>query len=1169
MNAVKAVQTFPRPIQVVNLLLVLVLMFSASSAFAAHGFHRGDTPGTPWTGDRGIVETVDQIMSREPRKIRDERESPNTHRHLPTEPTLQDNPLAPSAPQWPLPGTSGSSNGPVQLTPQTVGTSFLGMGFNESGSIPPDSMGGAGPTQILAISNGRIRSFSKTGGSGALNVTTDDFFASVTAGSGTSDPHVRYDRLSGRWFVVMINVAAHNNRILLAVSSGSIITNTSTFTFFQFQQNFDNGDAGLFADYPTLGVDKFALYIGVNNFLSSSGGSATRAGFVVNKASLLAGGPIIVTAFRNLDDDGLGNGIKTPQGVDNDDPAATEGYFIGVDTFSNGKLDIRRISDPGGTPGISPSLTLTVPVTAAPIPQAHRADSLGKKLDALGDRLFAAAIHKNKLTGSNTLCTAHNLEVDTNGVAVAGGGRNGSRWYEIGELTNNPVLIQAGTLFDSSTLNAKGYWIPSVAFSGQGHMALGCTYAASNAFAGIATSGRLRDDPLGSTQSPTLAVVSTTAYNLTESGTVHRWGDFSQVVVDPADDMTMWTFQEYCNAANSWGVRVIQLKAPPPATPISASPSTVTAGQSSVDIIVTGTSTAGSEFFDPGPDTGGPGYPNHIAASINGGGVTVNSITFSNITNITLNVSVSVCAAPGDRTITVTNPDGRSTTSASTLLTIAAPPCISAQPQNQTVAQGSNATFSVAASGTAPLSYQWRLNQNGISSATDSSYTHSNSQCGDPSGYDVIITNSLGSITSSVATLTVVTAPMITMQPPASQTINAGQTATFTVVATNDCGGSLNYQWRLQGTNITGAIASSYSRTNAQFADGGDYTVLVSTLASSVTSTVSALTVLSPPLITQQPQNQTVSQASNALFSVTAAGTVPFSYQWRFNQIEIPGATFTSYTRTNAQCNNLGGYDVVVTNAYGSVTSSIASLTVVTPPGMALQPTNQTVLAGQSVTFIATATNQCGGGLTYQWQFNGTNLAGAETNSLNLASAQPADAGGYALVVTNLAGSVTSAVATLTVIAPPAATFVAGPTNGFVPLTVSFTNLSSGATNYSWAFGDGNTSGTANPMNTYTNVGAFSVTLTAIGAGGTNSFTGTNYVVVSVRPSIFAPVLSGTDFVFSFQTIAAKTYTVQYKDSLEEPNWQTLQTVPGDGTLKTITNSTASPALRFYRLSVQ
>src|SRR5439155_3571984 len=142
--------------------------------------------------------------------------------------------------------------------------------------------------------------------------------------------------------------------------------------------------------------------------------------------------------------------------------------------------------------------------------------------------------------------------------------------------------------------------------------------------------------------------------------------------VDPNDDMTMWTFQEYCNSANSWGIRAIQLKAPPPATPASASPASLSQGQSSVNVVITGTSSSGSEFFDPGPDTGGPGYANHIAAAINGGGVTVNSVTFSNPTNITVNVSVSLAAAIGSRTITVTNPDGQSATSASAILTITA-----------------------------------------------------------------------------------------------------------------------------------------------------------------------------------------------------------------------------------------------------------------------------------------------------------------------------------------------------------------------------------------------------------------------------------------------------------------------------------------------------------------
>ena len=76
-------------------------------------------------------------------------------------------------------------------------------------------------------------------------------------------------------------------------------------------------------------------------------------------------------------------------------------------------------------------------------------------------------------------------------------------------------------------------------------------------------------------------------------------------------------------------------------------------------------------------------------------------------------------------------------------------------------------------------------------------------------------------------------------------------------------------------------------------------------------------------------------------------------------------------------------------------------------------------------------------------------------------------------------------------------------------------------------------------------------------------------MLVNARPALVLLVLDGTDFVFSFATIAGKTYAVEYKDSIEETVWQTLQTVPGDGTIKTVTNSVVSPTQRCYRLNVQ
>ena len=531
--------------------------------------------------------------------------------------------------------------------PQTAGVSFNGVTLADSGYLPPDSTGDVGLTDIFVAANGRFRSFNKAGVMGAINTTPENFFNSVRNGSGISDPRVRYDRLSNRWIVAAINVAGSNNRILLAVSnSGTLAGATWTFFFFQCNTGGTADDNNAFADYPTMGVDNNAIYIGANMFKGNFWGATA---WVIRKSSVLGAGPIVFTPFRQICNS-TGAGIYTPLGVDNWNASATEGYLIGVSGNAWSTLVMRRIGTPGGTPTISGNINLTVPTTTSP----STVPALGSTgaLSAVDDRLFDAQICHNKITGTRTLWTGHHFRVNNAGVANTSGGRHGSRWYEITNLSGTPSLVQSGTVYDSAASNIKNYWFPGVTMTGQGHMAMGISYAGTANRAGVAAVGRLRTAALGTTQTPDLVQVSSSAYNA-QSGNGQRWGDYSRTAVDPADDMTCWTFQEWCNANNSWAVRVVQLRAPLPATPSSVS-STVIQGQSNVNVTVTGTSTAGTEFFDPGA-----GYPNRIAASVSGTGVTVNSITFSSPTSITLNLTVAADATTGLRSVTVTNPDGQ------------------------------------------------------------------------------------------------------------------------------------------------------------------------------------------------------------------------------------------------------------------------------------------------------------------------------------------------------------------------------------------------------------------------------------------------------------------------------------------------------------------------------
>jgi hypothetical protein len=440
-----------------------------------------------------------------------------------------------------------------------------------------------------------------------------------------------------------------------------------------------------------------------------------------------------------------------------------------------------------------------------------------------------------------------------------------------------------------------------------------------------------------------------------------------------------------------------------------------------------------------------------------------NDIPGANSSTLTIN---SVAAADAGSYTVVIGSTCSSITSNAATLSLAAAPAITAQPQAQTGCTGSNVSFSVTATGDG-LTYQWRRNGSDIPGANAATYTINGITSASAGSYDVVVSGTCSpSVTSTAVSLTVDAAPIINTQPQA-QTVCAGANATFTVGAS---GSGLTYQWRRNGSDISGANSSTYTITGVTAANAGNYDVVVSTSCNTtVTSAIAALAVNAPPAIGTQPQNQAVCAGGTATFSVSATGT-GLAYQWRINGNDIPGANSSTLTINNVTAANAGNYTVVVSGTCTpSVTSGTATLSLTAAPAISTQPQAQTGCVGANVSFSVTAT---GAGLTYQWRKGGTDITGANSATYTINGVTAASAGSYDVVVSGTCSpSVTSNAVSLTVNATPIITTQPQAQTVCAGANASFTVAATGSgLTYQWRRNGTDISGATAP--TYTITGA-------------------------------------------------------------------------------------------------
>ncbi|HEV2177068.1 MAG TPA: choice-of-anchor D domain-containing protein [Terriglobia bacterium] len=441
-----------------------------------------------------------------------------------------------------------SAGAPVSAT---VTESFEGLGEGQYGFsvafMPPDTEGAAGATQYVQWVNTSFAVFDKQGNLLLGPLTGNTLWSGFGGACQTDndgDPIVRFDQAAQRWvFSQLAGRSSPPTYQCVAVSTSADATGSYNRYAFQFSTTE--------IDYPKLAVWPDAYYVSSNQFDSNLNYLGPEA-CALDRSNMLLGNAATAVCFQASPS----VGFFLPSDLDGatPPPGGSPDYFINFDPNTLDALDLWQFHVDFTTPANS-TFTQTAVIPVAPFTPACASDpcipqpGTSQQLDSLSDRVMYRLAYRHFPSGAESLVLNHSV-----------GSPSGVRWYEIRNPGGTPNVYQQGTYAPDLT----DRWMGSIAEDQSADIAVGYSISSSGIFPGIRFTGRVPSDSLNTLEDEATLVDGAGSQQGTQPPADERWGDYSAMTVDPADDCTFWYTSEYlpANGDFNWHTRITALKFP-------------------------------------------------------------------------------------------------------------------------------------------------------------------------------------------------------------------------------------------------------------------------------------------------------------------------------------------------------------------------------------------------------------------------------------------------------------------------------------------------------------------------------------------------------------------------------------------------------------------------------